>query len=287
MMQVPAQSVTLDLTGMLMDIVKDLILDKGGVYLSVAWKEWAVFAGLKSILFLMKAPWKNRAHFDWEEFWITMTYIAVSAGLLMNYTTICQIVWGAARELAAMPNLTAGDLLTQKINAIATGAQAPSSTFALLELTYYLYVHGEMAAVQAVLFGFYASTLGTIAYLVVFGPLLVPTFMLKNFSRLFWNWTDAMLGSHALFASIPIFTYVFGKFLVGVFDRLFSGDNSITQFGATFLIAVAASVGFVIAGIRLARTVGLIFSGAGGTGAALSGDMEQFVRATVQKAVRK
>jgi hypothetical protein len=59
------------------------------------------------------------------------------------------------------------------------------------------------------------------------------------------------------------------------------------RFGATFVVAIAATVGFVIAGIRLARVVGLIFSGAGGAGASMASDMEQFVRGTVRKVTRK
>jgi type IV secretion system protein VirB6 len=113
-----------------------------------------------------------------------------------------------------------------------------------------------MFAVNA--FGFAAYGLFTL-----FGPLLIPLYLTRNFHSKFWGWVDNLIVFAMYRAVSAALTFVWLNVLVSFFDNTVNGDYSIGHWLALVPTLLMLTVSFAWAMFKIPALTSMLFGGAG------------------------
>ena len=111
-----------------------------------------------------------------------------------------------------------------------------------------------MFAVNA--FGFIA-----LGMFVLFGPLMIPLYITRNFKAKFWAWVDGLLVFSMFRAVSAAISFIFLHVLIGFFDNWVAGNYSLGHWLALLPTLLLLTGGFVYAMFSVPRITAMIFGG--------------------------
>ena len=176
----------------------------------------------------------------------------------LNLHQLPQAVGGAIAN--TLDTSVVDDLLT-RVSAVIDGTAQPS-VFNEFGIIVYMTIMLFMALVDLAMFA--VDAFGYVGYgiFALFGPLMIPLYMTRNFASKFWSWLDGFIVFGMYRAVSAALTYVWLHVLIGFFDNTVAGDYSIGHWIAILATLVMLCGAFVWSMFKVPMLTSMLFGGA-------------------------
>ena len=95
----------------------------------------------------------------------------------------------------------------------------------------------------------------------LFGPLMIPLFITRNFKGKFWAWVDGLLVFSMFRAVAAAVSFIYLNVFIGFFDNTVNGDYSLGHWLALIPTLILLNGGLLWAMFQVPRITGMIFGG--------------------------
>ncbi len=286
-----AQPPSIDLLGWFSNEISNLMTARAGFLLPIGWEEFVLFSGYALTYFLIKTALAGRYHgiFDLAGFVLLLGRMFFVVIFLSCYMTP---LGGSGVTLAMLPitiargissQITDGmlDPLIQQIRDVMTGVEKPGLTN-LLNIVVYAVTIAEMSVVSIGLFIINAYAYFAYGLCALFGPILIPLLLTKNFAGKFFRWIDASFKYAMLTPVCSAFTFVWSAFILKFFSSAVHGDYSLAHLLGLTALILTMVVSFIYMALKLPAFAGELFGGGGEGFSGVAGDMANFTRNIVR-----
>jgi len=155
------------------------------------------------------------------------------------------------------------DGFLDRVRAAAAGTQPPSA-FNLMGAMVYATVLVNVAFMDLIMFAVNAFGFIALGMFTLFGPLIIPLFITRNFKQKFWHWVDGLLVFSMFRAVSAAVSFIFANVLIGFFDNTVAGDYSLGHWLALIPALILLNGGFLWSMFQVPRLTGMIFGGVAG-----------------------
>jgi type IV secretion system protein VirB6 len=194
--------------------------------------------------------------------------LAVASLLLHYYSTplpgtsisVHQVFPAFAKAVTDLLDQSLVDGFLDRVRAAAAGTQAPSA-LNLIGAVIYATVLWNVAFMDLVMFAVNAFGFIGLGLFTLFGPLLIPLFITRNFKGKFWAWVDGLLVFSMFRAVSAAVSFIYLNVMIGFFDNTVAGDYSLGHWLALLPTLILLNGGLVWSMFQIPRLTGMIFGG--------------------------
>jgi len=177
--------------------------------------------------------------------------------------SIHQIFPAFAKSVTNILDQSLIDGFLDRVRQAAAGTQAPSA-FNLTGAIVYATVLWNVALMDLIMFAVNAFGFIALGMFVLFGPLIIPLFITRNFKQKFWFWVDGLLTFSMFRAVSAAVSFIYLNVMIGFFDNAVAGDYSLGHWLALIPTLVLLNGGFLWSMFQVPRLTGMIFGGIAG-----------------------
>ena len=194
-----------------------------------------------------------------------------AASLLLHYyntpvpgtsISIHQVFPAFAKAVTDLLDQSLVDGFLDRVRAAAAGTQAPSA-LNLVGAVIYATVLWNVAFMDLVMFAVNAFGFIGLGLFTLFGPLLIPLFITRNFKGKFWAWVDGLLVFSMFRAVAAAVSFIYLNVMIGFFDNTVAGDYSLGHWLALLPTLILLNGGLVWSMFQIPRLTAMIFGGVG------------------------
>jgi len=140
----------------------------------------------------------------------------------------------------------------------------PPSLLSPLEIFEYVYIQGLMGVAAGVIFVINVSSFIFYAVTALFGPLIIPLYMVESLRGKFFQFFDTLLSFAMIRAVAAAFIFVWSGFYTTFFQQTFNGDYSILMWIANVIPVTMVILAFVVNMLFIPQITQAIFGGSAG-----------------------
>ena len=197
--------------------------------------------------------------------------LAVCSVLLRYYDTplpgtslsIHQVFPALAKEITNVFDQTAIDGFLDRVRQAAAATQGPT-TLDITGAMIYVIVLLNVAVMDFIMFAVNAFGFIALGMFTLFGPLMIPLFITRNFKSKFWQWVDGLLIFSMFRAVAAAISFIYLNVMIGFFDNSVAGDYTLGHWLALLPTLILLNGGLLWAMFQVPRITGMIFGGVAG-----------------------
>jgi type IV secretion system protein VirB6 len=197
--------------------------------------------------------------------------LAVCSVLLHYYNTplpgtslsIHQVFPALAKAITNVFDQTAIDGFLDRVRQAAAGTQGPT-TLDITGAIIYAMVLVNVALMDLIMFAVNAFGFIAQGIFTLFGPLMIPLFITRNFKGKFWHWVDGLLVFSMFRAVAAAVSFIYLNVMIGFFDNTVRGDYTLGHWLALIPTLILLNGGLLWAMFQVPRITGMIFGGVAG-----------------------
>jgi hypothetical protein len=259
------------------DQVNDLVTAHGDQLVSIGNTELAFFAILTLTGIVVR--WQishmvigfrpvNYTIGDLLAFFINL---AVCSVMLHYYNTplpgagisIHQIFPALAKVVTNVFDQSIVDGFLSRVTKAADGTHAPGA-LDLVGAIVYTIVLLNVCILDLIMFAVNAFGFVALGMLTLFGPLIIPLFITRNFKSKFWHWVDGLLVFSMFRAVSAAISFIYVNVFICFLDNTVNGDYSLGHWLALLPTLILLNGGLLWSMFQVPRITGMIFGGVAG-----------------------
>jgi hypothetical protein len=259
------------------DQVNDLVTAHGDQLVSIGNTELAFFAILTLTGIVVR--WQishmvigfrpvNYTIGDLLAFFINL---AVCSVMLHYYNTplpgagisIHQIFPALAKVVTNVFDQSIVDGFLARVSKAADGTHVPGA-LDLVGAIVYTIVLLNVCILDLIMFAVNAFGFVALGMLTLFGPLIIPLFITRNFKSKFWHWVDGLLVFSMFRAVSAAISFIYVNVFISFFDNTVNGDYSLGHWLALLPTLILLNGGLLWSMFQVPRITGMIFGGVAG-----------------------
>ena len=256
------------------DQVNNLVTAHGDQLVSIGNTELAFFALMTLVGIVVRSQMShmvigfrpvNYTIGDLLAFFINL---AVCSVLLHYYNTplpvagisIHQIFPALAKVVTNVFDQSIVDGFLTRVSRAFDGTQAPSA-LNLVGVVVYTNVLWNICFLDLIMFAVNAFGFIALGMFTLFGPLMIPLFITRNFKAKFWHWVDGLLVFSMFRVVAAAVSFIYVNVFISFFDNSVNGDYSLGHWLALLPTLILLNGGLLWAMIQVPRITGMIFGG--------------------------
>ena len=197
--------------------------------------------------------------------------LAVCSVLLHYYNTpfpgagisIHQIFPALAKVVSNIFDQSIVDGFLARVSKAANGTHAPGALDIVGAIVYSL-VLLNICVMDLIMFAVNAFGFVVLGMFTLFGPLMIPLFITRNFKSKFWQWVDGLLVFSMFRAVSAGISFIYVNIFIGFFDNSVNGDYSLGHWLALLPTLILLNGGLLWSMFQVPRITGMIFGGVAG-----------------------
>jgi hypothetical protein len=194
--------------------------------------------------------------------------LAVCSILLHYYNTplpvagisIHQIFPAVAKVVTNVFDQSTIDGFLMRVSKAFDRTQAPSA-LNLVGVLVYTSVILNICFMDLIMFAVNAFGFIALGMFTLFGPLMIPLFITRNFKAKFWHWVDGLLVFSMFRAVSAAVSFIYVNIFISFFDNTVNGDYSLGHWLALLPTLILLNGGLLWAMFQVPRITGMIFGG--------------------------
>jgi hypothetical protein len=203
-----------------------------------------------------------------ETYWVN-PFPGASFGINHFFSYIAQAM------VAAFDQSSLNSLL-QLLKTAGDGTAMPSFT-APLQILCYVVVQIMLGLASAILFVINCSSFILYGVTALFGPVVIPLLMTKNFHAKFFQFLDVLISFAMIRAVAAAFIFVWAGFMNGFIQQTFNGNYSMDMWIANLIPCLMVFVAFIINMLFIPSMTQAIFGGSSGMAGSMGGVVTKVV----------
>lgn len=212
--------------------------------------------------------------------------LAVCSVLLHYYFTplpgagisIHQIFPAFAKVVSNSFDQSIVDGFLARVSKAVDGTHAPGA-LDIVGAIVYSFVLLNICVMDLAMFAVNAFGFVVLGMFTLFGPLMIPLFITRNFKNKFWQWVDGLLVFSMFRAVAAGISFVFVNVIIGFFDNSVKGDYTLGHWLALLPTVILLNGGLIWSMFQVPRITGMIFGG-------VAGQAQSFVDTVTSSIVR-